>query len=426
MMTGLKLCWFHLMPYTGLPDDSCHRQEWLAVDVDAGLFDPGLGHRLYNDYLDELEYADECGFDGICLNERHSKVGGLTPSPNILAGALARRARKSALMILGNALALYDPPTRVAEELAMLDCLCGGRLIAGFPVGAPEDGCFAYGRDPGTLRGRHREAHDLIMRAWKEQGAFAFNGRFYRQRYVNVWPRPLQQPHPPVWIPSGGSTETRRGCAEDDYVYCYMSYFGREAAREPLAGFWAELEALGKERNPFQAGCLQFVGVAETREEALRIYREPMEYFYNRCLPVGQRWSDPPGYTGEATLRARGELSGDLSLPLSGQASSLQQPTFEEAVGRGYVILGSGAEVADQLRELATELNVGNLLVMLQFGNMSKRNAIRNTELFSKYVIPRLSRVFADQWEHRWWPRPLPPHKRAVPGARHARDQGTR
>lgn len=426
MMAGLKLCWFHLMPYSGLSHDFTDRRTSAWDDVDSRLFDARLGHRLYNDYLDELEYADECGFDGICLGERHSDACGLVPLPGILAGALARRTRKSALMIIGNSLALYNPPTRIAEELAMLDCLCGGRLIAGFALGAPQDACFAYGQDPSTLRARYREAHDLIMRAWTEQGPFSFNGRFTKQRYVNVWPRPLQQPHPPVWIPGGESVEARRWCAEHDYVYCYLSYFGCEPAREAMAGFWRELDALGKDRNPFQAGFLQFVGVAQTRDEALRIYREPIEYLYDCCLYVSSGWIDPPGYTSEATLRARGGATVGLASQPSSQTRSYKRVTFEEAIEKGYVIVGSGAEVAEQLRELATELNVGNLMVILQFGNMSKKAALHNTGMFAKHVTPRLTRLFEDRWQHRWWPKPLPPHKRAVPGARHARDEGRR
>ena len=95
------------------------------VDIDSGLFDPAFGHRLYNEFIDELEYAASVGFDAICVNEHHSK-----------------------LCVLGNSIALYDPPTRVAEEMAMIDVISRGRLIAGFPVGSSQDTCFAYGKNP--------------------------------------------------------------------------------------------------------------------------------------------------------------------------------------------------------------------------------------------------------------------------------------
>ena len=205
--------------------------------------------------------------------------------------------------MLGNSLALYNPPTRVAEEFAMIDVISGGRLIAGFPVGSPMDTCYAYGQNPSMLRERYLEAHDLVVKAWTEPETFAFNGRFNQQRYVNIWPRPVQKPRPPIWIPGGGSVETWRWCAQMDHVYCYLSYYGYKAGQATMDGFWAEMDRLGKDRNPYHAGFLQFVGVAESREEAYRLYREPAEYFYGRCLHIDPRFAGPPGYTTEETQR---------------------------------------------------------------------------------------------------------------------------
>src|SRR5579871_6017523 len=173
----MKQLWFHLMPYTELPDDFREKHPSVWVDVHSSLFDPKRAHLMYNDFMDELEFAAECGFDGICVNEHHSNGYGLMPSPNLIASALARRTTDTALCVMGNSLALYNPPTRVAEEFAMIDCISGGRLIAGFPVGTPMDTCYAYGQNPSMLRERYLEAHDLVMRAWTEQDTFAFNGR---------------------------------------------------------------------------------------------------------------------------------------------------------------------------------------------------------------------------------------------------------
>ena len=401
----MKVCWFHLMPYADLPDDFAERHPSVWVDVDSRLFDPARAHVLYNEYLDELEFADRMGFDGICVNEHHSNAYGLMPSPHLMAAALARRTERAALVVLGASLALYNPPIRVAEEMAMIDCISGGRLVAGFPVGTPQDTCFAYGQVPGTLRDRYHEAHDLVMRAWAEREPFAFNGRFTKLRYVNLWPRPLQQPHPPVWIPGGGSVETWRWCAERDYVYCYLSYFGYKLGRATMDGFWREVERLGKDRNPYRAGFLQFVGVAESRREAIDLYREAADYFYGRCLHVSSRWVNPPGYTSEETLRSRAQSMVGLAAQRASEKKFFKQPTFEEAVDLGYVVVGSPDEVAERLRQIALELNVGNLMVLLQFGNMSKDLTLHNTRLFGEHVLPQLGDVFGDRWEHRWWPR---------------------
>jgi alkanesulfonate monooxygenase SsuD/methylene tetrahydromethanopterin reductase-like flavin-dependent oxidoreductase (luciferase family) len=400
--------WFHLMPYTELPEDFRDKHPSVWVDIHSSLFDPRRAHLMYNDFMDELEFAAECGFDAVCVNEHHSNGYGLMPSPNLIASALARRTTDTALCVMGNSLALYNPPTRVAEEFAMIDCISGGRLIAGFPVGTPMDTCFAYGQNPSMLRERYYEAHDLVMRAWTEEDTFAFNGRFNQQRYVNIWPRPVQKPHPPIWIPGGGSIETWQWCAATDHVYAYLSYFGYKAGQATMTGFWNEMKKLGKEPNPYHAGFLQFVGVAETQEEAYQLYREPAEYFYGRCLHVDARFAGPPGYTSEATLRV-----GAIS-QVAQAASRLQMLAREmdAIVDKGYVIIGSPDEVADRLRQVAKDLNVGHLMLLLQFGNMGKDLAAYNTRLFAEKVMPQLTDVFSE-WEDHWWPQPMARDARA-------------
>ena len=116
----MKTAFFHLMPYPELPADfpETHRSVW--VDIDPKLFDPKVGHRAYNDYIDELEYAAAVGFDGVGINEHHSNGYGLMPSPNIIAASLSRSCPDATIVVLGDSVALYNPPLRVAEELAML------------------------------------------------------------------------------------------------------------------------------------------------------------------------------------------------------------------------------------------------------------------------------------------------------------------
>jgi len=406
----MKLMWFHLMPYTELPDDFRDKHPSVWVDIHSSLFDPRRAHHMYNDFMDELEFAAECGFDAVCVNEHHSNGYGLMPSPNLIASALARRTTDTALCVMGNSLALYNPPTRVAEEFAMIDCISGGRLIAGFPVGTPMDTCFAFGQNPSMLRERYYEAHDLVLRAWIETDTFAFNGRFNQQRYVNIWPRPVQKPHPPIWIPGGGSIETWRWCAEMDHVYAYLSYFGYQAGQATMDGFWAEMDRLGKDRNPYRAGFLQFVGVAESREEAYRLYSEPAEYFYGRCLHVDPRFANAPGYTSEATQRAG--VVGQVAQVARMRRFDTLAREMVAIVEKGYVIIGSPDEVAAQLKEVAVNLNVGHLMMLLQFGNMGKDLAQYNTRLFAEKVMPQLTDVFAE-WEDRWWPQPMDAEARA-------------
>ena len=140
-----------------------------------------------------------------------------------------------------------------------------------------------------------------------------------------------------------------------DYVYCYLSYYGYKAGQATMTGFWDEMAKLGKDRNPYRAGFLQFVGVAETREKALELYAEPAEYFYGRCLHIDPRFAGPPGYATEETQR-RG-IKGMVSQAADASRDTQRYETkfqtlareMDAIVDKGYVIIGSPDEVVEQL-----------------------------------------------------------------------------
>ena len=405
----MKFHFFHLMPWPDLPGDfqQKHRSVW--VDVPSHLYDPVRGHEVYNDYLDELEYAADVGFDGICVNEHHSNAYGLMPSPNIMAAALARRTSNAALVVMGNSIALYNPPIRVAEEFAMLDVISGGRLVAGFPVGSSMDTNFAYGEVPITLREKYQEAHDLIIRAWTDPDVFAWNGKFTKLRYVNTWPKPIQKPHPPIWVPGGGSIETWEWVTQRGYLYAYLSYFGYKRAAKAMQGFWDEVARQGQEPNPYRAGFLQFIALSETDESAEREYAGAADYFYNRCLHVAAGFADAPGYRTMKTVKSG--LMAQIGAAAQRQREGL---TWKDFIEQGYIIAGSPQTVRQQLEEVAKGLNVGHMMLLLHFGNMSKEQVTKNTTLFAREVAPHLKGLFSE-WEDKWWIEPLAERDRRAP-----------
>ena len=405
----MKVNWFHLMPYPYLPDDFKEKYRSVWVDVPSELYDPEKGHFVYNDYLDELEFAEEAGFDGLCVNEHHANAYGLMPSPNLMAAALTRRTSKAALIVLGNSIALYNPPVRVAEEFAMLDVMSGGRLVAGFPVGSSMDTNFAYGESPAVLRDKYREAHDLIIQSWTRPDPFSFNGKHTQLRYVNIWPRPLQKPHPPVWIPGGGSIETWDWCLDNDYCYCYLSYYGYKRGQDVLKGFWEVVDQRQVDPNPYRVGFLQLVGVAETDAEAEKLYAPHADYFYNRCLHVYEGFADAPGYRTIPTLRR-----GFKAQFGAAAAKARANLTWKDFVEQGYVIAGSPSTVREQLSEAMKTMRVGHLMALCHFGNMPPELTKRNTELFAKEVMPHMKQMWGE-YEDRWWPEPAA--QRATPAA---------
>jgi alkanesulfonate monooxygenase SsuD/methylene tetrahydromethanopterin reductase-like flavin-dependent oxidoreductase (luciferase family) len=196
-----------------------------------------------------------------------------------------------------------------------------------------------------------------------------------------------------------------------DYVYCYLSYYGYKTGLGVMQGFWKEMERLGKDRNPYRAGFLQFVGVAESRSEAFERYAEAAEYFYGRCLHIDPRFATPPGYVTEATQRAG--IQSQVTKAASYQEKFKARPTsMQQIVDDGYVIIGSPKDVEEQLREVAVNMNVGNLMLLCQYGNMSKDLTKYNTRMFAEKVMPKLQPLFAE-WEHRWWPKPMDKRARA-------------
>ena len=253
----MKFSWFHLMPWRWLPADFRERYHSVWVDLPNRLYDPERGHQLYNEYLDMLEYADQRGL------RRHRRER--APPERLRHDAVAqhhgrRRSpgapRNAMILVLGNSIALYNPPIRVAEEFAMLDVISGGRLIAGFPVGTSMDTNYCYGENPATLRDKYREAHDLIIKAWAEREPFAWNGKYTKLRYVNLWPQPIQKPHPPIWIPGLGSIETWDFCLDHDYNYSYLSFSGYKRAQKMMEGYWEHVAKRGKRENPLQRRVL--------------------------------------------------------------------------------------------------------------------------------------------------------------------------
>jgi alkanesulfonate monooxygenase SsuD/methylene tetrahydromethanopterin reductase-like flavin-dependent oxidoreductase (luciferase family) len=182
----------------------------------------------------------------------------------------------------------------------------------------------------------------------------------------------------------------------------------------------------GKNRHPYRAGFAQVVGDAESRQQAMDLYSEPAEYFYGRCLHVDPRFASPPGYTTEATqrvgLESQVKMAAEASKVNSSTGPSAQQPSamkmqmlardMKGIVDNGYVIVGSPDDVTDQLMELAKTLNIGQLMLLMQFGSMSKDLTKYNTRLFAEKVMPRLKPLFAE-WENKWWPKPMDKAARA-------------
>ena len=178
--------------------------------VPPRLCDRTVAHQSMNRYLDMAELVEELGFDWISIAEHHYAAYQLTPNPMIMAAAISQRTRRLRIAILGPLIPLNNP-VRLAEEIGMLDAITGGRMEIMFLRGTPnEHGTYDTPRD--KTRAMTQEGIDLILKAWKEDEPFAWNGENYNFSNVSVWPRVQQLPHPPVFG-SGNSEESVRFAA---------------------------------------------------------------------------------------------------------------------------------------------------------------------------------------------------------------------
>jgi alkanesulfonate monooxygenase SsuD/methylene tetrahydromethanopterin reductase-like flavin-dependent oxidoreductase (luciferase family) len=411
----MKISAFHLMPHRELPAD--FEARYPSVWVTPPWWELADARRVgqyYNWTLDELIYAAKAGFDGVCTNEHHQNAYGFMPSPNLMGSVLARATAGSnvAIVQMGATLPTSNPPIRVAEEYAMLDCISGGRLVAGLPLGSPMDVNLCYGITPMEQRERYREAFALTLKAWQAREIFAWNGRYYQLANVNLWPRPIQQPHPPVWVPGSGSISTFDFAVDNDVCYCFLSYSGARSAKTMMDGYWRVVTDKGREPNPYRAGFLQLVAVAPTDALAEEKYAKHVEYFYHKCLHVPPTWFAPPGNQDYRSLKAA------LTSPVR-FAENTKALRYRDFVDKGYVIAGSPATVRQRLEEdVVKGLRVGNLMVLLQIGSMPHELTLENIDLFAREVLPHLRGFWDDEgWVNHWWPESLRGAKPARPVA---------
>ena len=269
---------FHLMPYANLDLDYDKKYKASWVVYPNSNFDPEIGRYLYNTYLDELELGEELGFDGLCINEHHQNAYGLMPSPIVPAAALARRTSKSKIAVLGNAFGIREHPLTLAEEHAMIDCITGGRLISGMVRGIGAE-YYSMGANPAFSHERFHEAHDLVIRAWTDEGPFAHEGKHYQFEYVNVWPRPYQKPHPPIWCPSQGSLETIEWSSHPDRKYTYLQTYSPFEAVKKFLQMYRDVarDTYGYEAADSQVGWAAPIYVGETDEKAIEESRPHIE-----------------------------------------------------------------------------------------------------------------------------------------------------
>jgi alkanesulfonate monooxygenase SsuD/methylene tetrahydromethanopterin reductase-like flavin-dependent oxidoreductase (luciferase family) len=364
----VKAALFSIVPYVG-------QAEHGTWPVPARIYSSEVAGRSMEMALEQYELADQLGFDWVTLAEHHFAPLSLTPNPMVMAGAVTQRVRRAKIALLGATIPILNP-VRVAEEFAMLDTLTGGRVVAGMLRGTANE-YVTYDVNPAESWGRFEEAMALIIRAWTEPLPFGWQGRHYRFRTVSIWPRPVQEPHPPIYM-SASSPEA------GEFAARHRVSIGFAFTTLPLASAAARhyrdrAAACGWEPTPDDVLYRVTAHVADSDEQALGELHAsgadtPRRGFSGSNRPLDDAVAGA-GYYGRDAANQRGRIAAH-SRPIA------------ERIEQGALLAGSPDTVLGQARRIRDELGAGILEVV--FSPVGREKTLRAIELFGTGVLPRL------------------------------------
>lgn len=326
--------------------------------------------------LRQFELADEVGFDWVSTAEHHYAPFSLTPNPMVLAGAMSQRVRRAKIALLGPTIPMVNP-VRVAEEFAMLDTMTGGRVIAGLMRGTPNE-YLTYGTNPSESRQRFDEALGLILKAWTEPQPFGWLGRHYEYRSISIWPRPVQSPHPPVYI--SGSSPDSGELAAKNHLGVGFAVTTLPLARDASRYYREQANAVGWDPTPDDIVYRVGLSLGETDLEA----REDFQASSASAARFG---------LGTPTLNQAVAKAGYWGRDPRGQPGQRNYGVtdLEERIELGQVLVGSPDTVLSQMKRIHDELGAGVFEVI--FAASEKDQVLRAIELFGTKVIPRLKEM---------------------------------
>ncbi len=340
------------------------------------FYEPEQGSAAFANCLEEVEMEDELGFDWISCAEHHYSPNSLVPNVSVLASALTQRVKRARIAILGGLIPLTGNPVRIAEEFAMIDNLSGGRLVAGLMRGAPYE-YLVYDINPAESRARFEEAWELIIKAWTDTSPFGWQGKYFHYSNVSIWPRPVQQPMPPVFV-SGSSRESGEFAARNR-VGLGLAFTNLPLAAEAARFYREKCTEYGWRPTPEQIIYQLPVHVAETDQEAFANVRPGIEAgLHGGGLANANRLVASAGFFG----------ARDANLTERFKNIATDAPkTLEGAIEMGTIICGAPATVAAQVKRLREEIGCGVLNLIFERYSPAARKR-RSIELFAKEVMP--------------------------------------
>ncbi len=313
---------------------------------------------VYERALQRIDIMDEAGYDAVWLAEHHFTGYSICPSVHMMGVQVASRCRR---IRVGTAvsLAAFYHPLRLAEEVALLDVLSGGRVNWGVGRGFDPVEFGVFGVPVAESGERFHEAVEIVLAAWRCD-RLDWSGSFWRFEGVEVLPKPLQRPHPPVWL-AAGSPGAVRWAGQRGYSIMLGPHatFEENAAHREL--YRTELEAHGHAIDGRDLPVARMIAVADTDAEAERVACAGVEW-------VAGAYINPSKVTNPGAS-AQGFLMMDRAALL-------------DRYLRSVVIHGSPERVVDQIERLRDEMHLEYLMCV----PLSHASFLA----FTERVMPRL------------------------------------
>lgn len=306
---------------------------------------------------------------------------GLMSNCNLIGSILTQRTKKARIAMCGNLIPLLNP-IRVAEEYAMLDMMSGGRLIAGLMRGIPHE-YVAYNVDPDESWDRLSEACELIVKAWTEPEPFGWEGKYYKYRAVSIWPRPLQQPHPPILM-SASNPESARFAARHHAKMGMVMLTDLDAARNSIRIYKETAREHGWEPEPDDILIGAHTCIADSFEEAKEHFGKGIDYFYN-VLFGGPRTAQ------RLVLQKTGFYQDQQNRQvLAERLRTLRTTPIEQRAEGGMIFCGTPDMVVDQIKRLHAELGHGVMNINMKIGNIPDDVVLKSMTLWGQHVWPEV------------------------------------
>jgi probable F420-dependent oxidoreductase len=318
-------------------------------------FIPTEGGHFYREALEEVERAEELGFDSVWMEEHHSVAHHYWPSPlPVLAGFATRTSR----LTLGTDIlvAPFYHPVRLAEDAALLDVMSGGRLVLGMAIGYKPDEFQLYGAALERRGARFEEQLAILHGLWT-QDTFRFDGRYYRVE-GRLEPKPLAKPHPPIWIGGWGDLALRRAATlADNWIPGPTADLARLLAGK--REFLAHRAAAGLP-PPTEWPLTRDVIVADTDREARELAERHIMVSYRK------------------------EYAGAFRHPFIDASIA----TDLDALKQDRFLVGGPDQVIATLRPFLAEYGATHLICRLFFPGMPHRHIMRELTLLAREVLP--------------------------------------